>query len=230
MPPSRRIVVFDVDGVLIDSYSCLPSIYADIGKKFFSLTGEAMTLFTTAMIIGEDFNDYHQRYPPSTWWPSYFQTLHLETDRETIRTISDYYWHERMKRSLIIKDVPSVLEELLHRGYIIAIACGTDGIPGLKQKRIQHHGLDQYFSDILIAAENCNTKLDCLRLLLQKYGISPNQLTFVDDKPRFLKEARSIGIKTCQVLFEGPLKLSWIAEPSCHQVILHSLKEILAWT
>ncbi len=223
-----KMIVFDVDGVLIDSYNCLPSIYESIGRKYFFLNGKPLKSFVDAMLIAEDFNDFYRRYPPSSWWPSYFRGLGLEDRLENINVISHYYWKERMRRSVLVSGVRSTLSELIRRGYVLAVVCGTDGIPGMKQQRIQQQGLDRYFSEILIEKENILTKTDGIKQLLEKHGILPKQLLFLDDKIQFLKDAvQELRINGCLVRFTGPLRLAWQGQLTSELKEISNLTEIL---
>ena len=70
--PHRKInkmFVFDFDGTLVDSYSCLPDVYKVIAS-FINLPSDRINDFVQRMIEKEDEQDALRNFNRDEWWPS----------------------------------------------------------------------------------------------------------------------------------------------------------------
>ena len=221
-----RIVAFDVDGVLIDSYSCIPRIYREIGREFFFLDDLYLEYFVDAMIIAEDINDGLKNYPQTKWWPYLLKALQLRYPKNLLSKMLDAYWKKRNEYSRLIDGVSSLLDLLKQKNWICAIVCGNDGIPGLKLKRIQQQKIDRFFTHIFIEREDVASKRSGIRKLLEKYKSQPERVYFIDDKPEPLKSVEDLGINLVQISFDGPLKLGWRSDGPKNVRVLKNLDEL----
>ncbi len=218
-----KLVLFDFDGVLVDSYSCLPSVYQKIASEL----GVEQESFVRQAIEWEDFHDFLGMYDQFLWWPSFFRLWGKIMDIHRLTALLRLFWQERIKESIPKKEGPEVLKKLKSKGFKLAILAGSDTFPGLKKRRIEEAGFANFFSAFYLLGETVSSRREALQKALEEFNCSPHEIAVVDDKPAALKEVKvfSEKILTIRVSFAGPLKKSWSLQWKADYQVA-SLKEI----
>ncbi|MEX0567676.1 MAG: HAD family hydrolase [Candidatus Njordarchaeota archaeon] len=206
------LYITDVDGVLVNSYSCLFDAYSEVARKL-GLKENSIDKFVNIAIRMEDLADAEGNYDRSTWWPSLFSQFGLNINKDALMEAILYFWRLRSINSEVLPYVYDILKFLKQCGLSLVILAGNDGVKGLKQKRIENLGLESYFDDILIVGDNVVDRQTAIRYLSQKYGVGYSEMIFVDDKPAPIREVENFdGILTIRVKYKGPLRLAWEGE------------------
>ncbi len=204
-----KVFVFDFDGTLVDSYSCLPSLYGYIAERL-GLEGDIKKRFVERAMEYEDKQDHLGNYDRKTWWPKLFAEFDIEID--WLDDLLKEFWEKRAEESRIIEGVKDVLEFIRGKGFIMIIVAGNDGQRSVKRMRIEKSGLAGYFEDILIVGEDVVDRAEAIELIMKKYNVKPEEIVIIDDKPSMINEIRKKvkGVTTVRVKFQGILKLAWV--------------------
>lgn len=225
-----RVFIFDFDGVLVDSYSCLPAIYRLIAEKL-NIPESMIEAFVDASISREDEEDYRMNYNRLSWWPELLDSFGVKLSYEELRRLAELYQMERIRRSKILPKVKEILDCLRDMGKILVIVAGSDGIRGEKKKRIEASGLAQYFNEIIIVGDNVPTREEAIRLVLNKYGVKQDEVVVIDDKPQPINTVKRAfpDIFAVRVNFETILRKAWIGDAMADATIggLYELFDIL---
>jgi putative hydrolase of the HAD superfamily len=205
-----KVFAFDFDGTLVDSYSCLPSLYEHIAGRL-GLKGEAKKKFVEKAIKYEDEQDNLGNYDRKTWWSKLFTEFGIEIDDLTLDYLLKEFWEKRAEKSTVIEGSIEVLEFLRRNGFVTVILAGNDGQKGVKRMRIERSGLAEYFDSIVIVGEDVRDRAEAIKLIMEKYNVNPQGIVVIDDKPSIINEIREKvkGVTTVNVKFQGILKLAW---------------------
>ena len=208
-----KVFVFDFDGVLVDSYSCLPSVY-DYIAQYVGLEGKLRKKFIEKAIRLEDEQDALGNYEKRTWWPILFREFGISIDESKLNQLIEIFWNKRAEQSKIIENCENILKLLKKKGKILIIMAGNDGIVGMKKRRIEKSGLAHFFDEIFVVGEDIKDRIEGINLIIRKYNVAPNQIVVVDDKPSPINEInrKMKDITTVKVEFKGVLKLAWSDE------------------
>ncbi|HDN95654.1 MAG TPA: HAD family hydrolase, partial [Thermoplasmatales archaeon] len=91
-----KCFAFDFDGVLVDSYSCLPSVYKKLAEYF----GIENDEFVKEAIMLEDKYDAMEIFDKRIWWKDFFKKYGIMNVNEAMQI----YWDERIKESKIMEN------------------------------------------------------------------------------------------------------------------------------
>ncbi len=223
----RFVFAFDFDGTLVDSYSCLPSVYGFIAEKL-NLKGDKVKEFVKKAIAYEDLFDYIGNYDRKSWWNKLLAEFKVYP--ENIDDLIRLYWIKRAEESVVFDGSREVLETLRDMGFVIILLCASDGMRSVKRMRVEMSGLIKYFDEILIVGENVRDRFEAVEFICEKYGVEPDEVVVVDDKPNVINEVKKLGVKTVKVDFEGILKLAWSGEcnPDFRVKRIDELKDVIS--
>ena len=221
-----RVFAFDFDGVLVDSYSCLPSVYNDIAG-YIGLENSAEKFVERALKY-EDEQYVVEKYDRKSWWPMLYKEFQLNVDQEKLVELLQIYWTERSEQSRIIPGTIEALERLQDRGATLIILAASDGQPNMKRTRVEKSGLSGFFNDILIITDDVVDIGEAIRLVMKKYGVLRSEIAFINDKPAPINEVSKNfqDITTIKVEFEGILKLAWNKEKCTPAYRIRRLSEL----
>ncbi len=206
----KKVMAFDFDGVLVDSYSIIPKIYRDIGRYYLNLNSDQLNNFVKDMLEGEELHDLGLLGSRNQWWPLIFMKYVENGHLPRLEEVANYYWDNRIRGSRIIPNVPDTLSYLIEKGFKLVIVCSRDDIPGQKLKRIEKSGLIDFFDEVLIVGENVKTRHEAVIKIIRKYTLSHDELVIVDDKVPPLLQVQELNTFTIKVDFNGPIKKAWI--------------------
>lgn len=171
-------VIFDIDGVLIDSYRGIPVFYRRVLPKLINVPEYEidrlihLEMFADAVsLLRED------------WWSKidYIKPIYDE--------LLSKYWETRIDHSMLEPCAHHVLKVLHSNGYILGSVSYRDDIIGLKKHRISIFGLSHYFGkDVLVVGEDVESRYEGIMTLIEKHGIE--KAYYIDDKPLSLLNIR----------------------------------------
>lgn len=221
-----RVLAFDFDGVLVDSYFCLPSVYNDIAG-YLGLENSTEEFVERALKY-EDEQDVVENYDRKSWWPMLYKEFQVNVDQEKLGELLQIYWTERSEQSKIVPGTIEALERLQDRGATLIILAASDGQPNMKRTRVEKSGLSGFFSDILIITDDVVDIEEGIRLVVKNYGVLRNEIAFINDKPAPINKISKNfkDITTIKVEFEGILKLAWNKEECTPTYRIRRLSEL----
>lgn len=219
--------MLDFDGVLVDSYSCLPRVYERIAKCL-GLVGRVVGDFVGRALDYEDFYDFLDICDRLVWWPDLLKEFGLEVGREVLSEVLDLFWKERIEGSSLLEGVEEALNCFRKMGLHLVLMAGSDGLNSMKKRRVRESELEKYFEEIVILGEDIEDRISGIRYLLSKYSVPEENVVLVDDKPAPINEvSETFGkIMAVKVEFRGPLKLAWLGECRA-RLRIKSLKELV---
>jgi len=193
---SSRVIIFDFDGVLIESYSCFPNIYKHIAKKV-GIKKEQTIFFIKEAMYLEDLYDGKKIYDRGTWWPKFFKKWGVSITEIELDKLHDFLWNERINQS---NPIDAKLLRKLHRhGFKLCMLCGNDGKEGLKQKRIKRSKLDKLVDKIYVVGDNVKDRIEGIKKICNDLKVETKQLVVVDDKPSPINAIKEVFPEICAV-------------------------------
>jgi HAD superfamily hydrolase (TIGR01509 family) len=179
--PKKNIkaVFFDLDGVLIDSYSC-----------WFVLFNKALEHFGFKPIDKKTFRRY--------WGKSTEEDVRTFMPGKGVDDVRAYFQSRFPEYiSQLVKDPDAV--NLLHRlkQDRLKTACLTNSHEDITKQILEYHDLNKYF-DIIITADNVKRPKpapDMVITACQKLKIMPEQAVFLGDTQSDKQAARTAGCR-----------------------------------
>lgn len=179
-----KAVIFDLDGVLIDSEVCYISKLWHFVKEEFgkSVPKEALLPIVGASGMAH-FLAVKDYLPPDWGREEYLVGYRAYLARNPISY-----------PDLCFPDVPPTLAWLEEHGYRVALATSS---PRDKVGQIlQECGIGRYFEVILTRddVENCKPDPEIYRKVLEKLALPPEQCLVVEDSPLGIAAAKGAGL------------------------------------
>jgi len=165
----RNIIIFDFDGVIIDSFATVFGIWKKVRPQ---LTEAA----------------YRRQFEGN---------INAHLDREQPATHFDFFAHygPEVPNQPLVEDIDTIIKDL-SQSYTLAIVSSTIS-PPIKQF-LQRHGLQQYFAKIL-GNDVAKSKVQKFQMILGQYGLSPSQAILITDTIGDIREASEVGIQAIAV-------------------------------
>lgn len=192
----RKLIVFDVDGVLIDSYSGIPLFYEKLLPSMLNIDNEYSRFLLHMEYIADQAGLLRE-----DWWSRY-----IPADEATLNELFIKYWEIRIETSRLEPGARHVLEQLRNKGWIVASVSYRDDIYGLKTWRIIESRLYDLFDDIIVVGEDASSRTEGIHILVKKYR--PKITVYVDDKIQNLYRMQQRLENTIMVWYV--FKNSWI--------------------
>lgn len=204
-----KMFVFDFDGTLVDSYTCLPDVYASIANRV-GLRGETSSKFVNEMVQSEGQQDIIRNYDRQEWWTAVLEQFGIHISEKQLVQLVRMYWKQRTMRSRVRDHTEETLKWLKARG-ILTMVCRSDGKYGNKKERIQKSGMGGLFDTVVIVGEETDNITQALEFLMRKYDINGDEVMFFDDIPSAIDEISENlqNVTTVKVDFKGVLRLAW---------------------
>jgi len=171
------VIVFDIDGVLIDSYRGVEVFYKRDLPRITGIDPHYSDYLLYLEMIGETIGWLRE-----DWWFKYIPGL----DEELYDKLITRYWERRIEYQTTTPGAKPVLSMLKKAGVKLYSVSYRDDIYGLKKYRIMLEGLDKYFKEIIVAGEDVSSRIDGLRLVMNREA--DDRVIYVDDKPLNLCE------------------------------------------
>ncbi len=221
----ETVVIFDFDGVLVDSYGGLTRVYRALAKK---LNIADVACFIKAMLSFEDIMDYFGLWDRNLWFNLILKSSKVRSKLNVNKLVIEY-WRLRIKYSKIMNNAKEVIEKLNSLGIHTYIVSGSDGVKGMKYKRIKASGFDKLVREILVYG--INEKIGCLfeALNIVKRKHRRSQLFYIDDKPKNLMEAHKANIRTVLHKYKPPFptKYAWKGRKPKNTIEIDNLLDLI---
>lgn len=175
----KKVVVFDLDGVLVDSTKLISDFFL---VTYPTLTENAFNELLTGN-LHEEIKKFNLENKPIDKTPEEREAR----DKE--------YFQKKMEIPLYA-GVPAFLEDLHKTGYILTIntsASDTNCKPLLKKSDILK------FFDFIATKDVSISKVEKFKIISEKYGVKPEEMIFVTDTLGDLREADEMGVPTVAV-------------------------------
>lgn len=189
-----RAVIFDIGGVLIDWNPA--HLYA-------KLLPDAAAIQAYLDEIG--FHDWNLALDAGGRWdPAIAELVARHPHRKDLIEAAHLRWHEMLPGA--IDDTVVILEQLSARGvplYAITNYSSEKWIETFERFPFFRH-----FRDIVVSGDERIMKPDpaIFQLCLERNGLEAQSCVFIDDVPRNIAAATSVGLDA--ILFETPQKLA----------------------
>jgi beta-phosphoglucomutase len=209
MPTSSRAVIFDVDGVLVDSYRAHLESWVQVAREHgLEITEEqfAKTFGRTSReIIGEFWGE--------------------DLSAEQMRVIDDR--KEALYRDLIRAHFPAMdgaaqLVGALHAGGV-RLAVGSSGPPENIDLSLERLGCRDAFEVVVTGRDVTRGKPDPQVFLIaaERLGVTPSACVVIEDAPAGVAAARAAGMRCVALLGTAPAERLAAAD-----LVVASLREL----
>ena len=176
-PVARGLVLFDLDGTLLDDLGLIADVAADVLHKVFGTPSEEARihyLATTGMPFEAQLAQLYPEAPP-------------ELRGTASRTFHQRKVTEAYARAKPFPEVPKMLKALAAAGWNLAVTTGAE--TEMAELLLEREGLRYWFDDVVGSAEG--TKREHLVEYRRRYGEVPFFL--VGDSRFDMEAARSVA-------------------------------------
>ncbi|RLG80147.1 MAG: haloacid dehalogenase [Thermoprotei archaeon] len=166
-------VVFDVDGVLLDSYRGIEEFYEVYLPRIAGVNHALSSYLVYMEYLGEAIGLLRDQ-----WW---FDAVPGLTE-ELYDALITKYWEVRISNTTLEPGVPEVLERMRGKGYLLFSVSYRDEIYGLKRYRLEAAGLKNLFDEVVVVGEDgVSNRCEGIKYLQAKHSL--DRVVYVDDKP-----------------------------------------------
>lgn len=183
-----KTIIFDMDGVLIDTEKYLTKFWCQAAKEYgFNMSME------NALYIRSLSGEFAEKYLKSELGESFDYISVRNRRRELMNN------HLKQNGVEIKKGVKPTLEKLKQKGIKTAISTATD--LNRTEKYLKEIGIYHLFDSIICSAmvKKGKPMPDIYLLACEKLGENPNNCIAVEDSPNGIKSAYSAGCKVIMV-------------------------------
>jgi len=168
-----RTIIFDVDGVLCDTFEFHRIRIAE---------------FVGTMMSVDDFRNIHNG--------NFFETVPQEIKDTDWRAYAKYIYHEQS--ALLIVDATKKSIKTLSESYALHLVSSGSEIN--IEELLRNNGLHDHFNEIL-GLESHRLKIDKFKFLIEKYHLHAEECLFVTDTLGDILESNEVNIPTIAVDF-----------------------------
>lgn len=175
-----KIWVFDVDGTLVDSLSVSYKIDSEIIREF---GGNVPDIESYRGVLGEgSWNDFYRKFG---------------VDIETERALELYYSRISQSGHKPIPGARDLLKRLSEGGTERAVVSINESRDHILNK-LSSAGLEEYFMSEDVYCEK-DSKEKVLKEVCSKRGATPQEVLYVGDTAKDVREARTAGLRTAAI-------------------------------
>jgi len=170
-----KAIIFDYDGVIVDSFPSVFSVYQKICHHFKVEAPETIEEFRK--IYGYNYIECIKN---------------LGIDHGNLEGVRALYKNEIIKIDhSVFPGVPELLESLSEqfRLYLVS-ASHSDEV----MSKLEKHDLKKYFTFIYCGGDNSTKKSEMTADLFSKFGYNPNEVIFIGDRAIDYESAKKVGI------------------------------------
>ncbi|MER5889018.1 HAD-IA family hydrolase [Streptomyces sp. NPDC001941] len=181
--PVRRAVIFDLDGVLVDSFAVMYEAFAVAYKE----------------VVGDGpapFDEYRRHL--GRYFPDIMRIMDLPLEMEEPFVRESY----RLASQVPVFDgVRELLTTLRVRGFRLAVATGKSGPRA--RSLLNELGLLPFFDHVIGSDEIARPKPapDIVEHALELLGVRPEEAVMVGDAPTDIESARGAGVDSAGALW-----------------------------
>ena len=180
MKSSKKLVIFDMDGTLVDSSITIVNAINYVRSKL------SLPPLTKELILTK-VND--PELNPALF---FYETEEFSSQQE--EWFSEYYTNNHEKELQLYDGIEELLKELKQRGYLLAVA--TNAYRGSTLESLSHLKILDYFSSIACYDDVGRGKPapDMLEKNLKDTNVKAEEAIFVGDSERDLMAANSLNM------------------------------------
>ena len=211
-----RAVVFDFDGTLVDSYSRRNESHEavrDVLVEFLS----RKRLSVSEQAVLEKITDAERtatrtrNWDRDEWWETILAEYGVsEPPAQVVRRATHEYWETTLAKTTVYPGVEPMLERLARADVPIGLISDTDGLEGMKERRLAKSGLAEYFDAVVVAGEETTEpkpSVEPFERVTTELNVSPTDCLYVGDNPYTdITGARETGMTTVLVTWESSLE------------------------
>ena len=178
-----KLVVFDMDGTLLDSGQDITTSINYVRKEHYGLDG------LSSEYVIEAINRAERNLPKLFY--------NTQTYEDSARALFEPHYHEQCIQNVRLYDgVKATLEVLKEKGYLMSVA--TNAPSPFASRMISHLNIENYF-DYIIGANLVSSpkpEPDMLHLIFEKYGFDTTKHSawMVGDSSKDMGVAKNVGI------------------------------------
>ncbi|MDR2719757.1 MAG: HAD-IA family hydrolase [Nitrososphaerota archaeon] len=203
-------VLFDFDGTLIDSFTYRHLAHVEVAKiltNFEREHGLDVSEERMVSILSELENEMTAKlvYDRKIWFSEAIKrhcglSIAMPVDVCTAAVIC--YWETIIRHSFLYPNVTELLV-YLKKYASLGIVSDTDGFDGMKSRRIQESGIQEFFDDIIVSGENVNelkpSKQPFVKIC-QLLDVLPANCVYIGDNPNVdIIGAKELEMKTIMI-------------------------------
>jgi phosphoglycolate phosphatase len=204
-PQAIRLLIFDLDGTLIDSrLDLIHSVNAmlrHVGRPeladevIASYVGDGVQVLVRRALFGQDMNGMNQRG----------NDCDEALFKQSLEYFLGYYRMHKLDHTTLYDDIPQVLAGLAHASNgtkrLMAVLSNKPVRPS--QDIVRALGLGDYFVRVYGGNSFATKKPDPLgaRTLLDETGVVPQQALMIGDSGVDVLTGRNAGLWTCGVMY-----------------------------
>jgi len=118
--------------------------------------------------------------------------------------VKQIYWETVKNKSLVYPEVRGVLHSLRQKGIILGLISDTDGLEGMKLRRITESGLQEFFDAIVIAGEDTREVKPSTQPFIricELVEVPHEHCVFIADNPEIdVLGPKELGMKTIIII------------------------------
>jgi FMN phosphatase YigB (HAD superfamily) len=206
-------VVFDFDGTLVDSYACRGLAHIEVAKiltNYENKQGYEVTKKAMVSILSEIEKGMTARliYDRRIWFSEAVKRQSgtaIKIPQKILSEAALCYWNTIVKQSFLYSGAKELLFSL-RKKTLLGLLSDTDGIKGMKLRRLHESKLDKFFDAIVISGEDTKETKPNKKPFIKicgLLGVSPTNCAYVGDNPNIdVAGAREIGMRT--IVIENP--------------------------
>lgn len=201
-------IIFDFDGTLIDSYTQRKFAHLEVCKFLSNYINKRELEFDQKMMlelilkIEIEMSD-RREWDRNVWWKEVLKCClgrNIQVPSTILTDTSLIYWNIINERSFLYPGIKNLLQVLKQKGDLLGLLSDTDGLKGMKSKRIADSGLSEFFDAMLIAGEDTKDvkphKQPFIKIA-KLLRVPPEKCIFVGDNPKVdVIGAKELGMKT----------------------------------
>lgn len=177
-----KLIIFDFDGVLADSFSAFYLLIRDAAKHIgLSITPDQYRNFFMGN-VHQSFKDFIK--DPDKY-SKFFEFRNSNYNK---------YYNDKKNKAKLFPEAPDFLQRI-SKNYILTIA--SSGRENNITDLLERAGLKNLFS--LIIANSANSKTCVVKEILNKFKVTPKEIVMITDTVGDLKIAKKSGLKTIAV-------------------------------
>lgn len=201
-------IIFDFDGTLIDSYTQRKFAHLEVCKVLSNyidkrgLESDQKTILELISNIEIEMSDGIV-WDRNVWWKEVLKRYlrrNIQIPSSVLTDASLIYWNTIEEKSFVYPIIKDLLRVLKQRGFLLGLISDTDGLKGMKSKRIANSGLSEFFDAVLIAGEDTKevkpNKQPFIKIA-KLLRVPPEKCIFIGDNPKVdIIGAKELGMKT----------------------------------
>jgi pyrophosphatase PpaX len=203
-------LIFDLDGTLTDTLPVALTAFHEAVRVY---SGRSYTDEEIVARFGPTEEGMLQRLVPDRWE----DCLHLYLR---------IYEQEHQRTGRIFPGIVTALDMLKARGIPLAVVTGKG--PKSAAISLSQLGLASYFDFIETGSPEGSVKPQCIRRVLARWGIAPEQTAYLGDAVSDIEAARAVGLIPLAAAWEKraePKQLHSLAPAA----IFHTVEEFFNW-